>query len=694
MAFDPQEAIEFMRTVDSAESTNRSDAMSDLRFSYGDQWEDRYKKARDASNRPCHTINKVDAYIRQVTNAQRQQRPRIKVHPMDDLADKKIAEVMTGIMRHIEVNSDADQAYDTAFNFAVRMGWGYFRVVTDYMREDSFDQDIFLQQIENPFSVYFDSASTLPDGSDADKCLITDMISKSEFKRLYPGADISGFEARGSGDATLDWYNDDEIRIAEYFTVEREKQKLLMLSDKSVIWADQMPPVQLLMQAGLSVTGDRDSYRRIVEWRKINASEVLEEKRWSGRWIPVIPVYGDQVIVDNKRSRFGLVRGARDPQAMYNYWRTAMTESIAMATKAKWLIAEGQDEGHENEWNNANTSPVATMRYKMTDVDGREAPRPERIQPEPPPAGAMEAAIAISNDLQSVLGIFDPSMGKPSGPKSGTAIRAEQGQSEQSNFHYYDNLTRSIKHVGRIILDLVPKIYDKQRIMRIIGDDGKPDLVTINERQDQEGINRILNDVTIGNYDVVMEVGPGFASKRAEAAEAMMQMVQGNQDLMKIAGDLIFRNMDFPGADIIADRLAAANPFAQIDEKSDVPPQAQMMIKNLQQQLQQSQQQMQGMGLELKYKGDLEKYKQDEETKREHMRVTVKAHESETWAQEERDQFESVERTKLHDTLTRAITSQNVEEIKATAQLMLHHLDTKRLNETAEAQDKEIAAIQ
>ena len=689
MAFEPRDAVEFLREVGEAESTNRADGLADLRFSAGEQWPIEVQNSRTLESRPCLTINKIDAHIRQVTNAQRQQRPRIKVHPLDGSADPKIAEVITGLTRHIEVNSDSDQAYDTAFNHAARIGWGYWRVETDYVREDSFDQDIFVRQIENPFTVYFDPNSSLPDGSDAEKALITDLLTKGSFKRQFPGADTEGFKGESVGDGLVDWVTKDDIRIAEYFNVDYTKDRLVMLSDQSIVYASQLPDAESMARMGMQVVGDRDSYRRKVMWRKVTAFDVLEEKEWAGRWIPIIPTYGDTLILDGKKKRFGMVRYARDPQMAYNFWRTAMTESVAMAPKAKWLMAEGQDEGHENEWARANVSAYPVLRYKMTDVEGRDAGKPERLQPEPPPSGAMEAAMVIGQDLQAVLGQFDPSMGKPSGPKSGKAITAEQGQSELSNFHYYDNLVRSIKHTGRIFLDLIPKIYDSHRIMRIIGDDGKPDLVHINQPNPQaqdpqaqqdpnaQAIQQILNDVTVGTYDVVMEVGPSFNSKRSEAVEALTSLASSDPMLMQVAGDLIFRNMDFPGADVIADRLAASNPLAQIDEKSDIPPQAQMQIKQLQTELQKAQAQMQQMGQVLKDRSDLEQMKQTAETTREHMRTTVKAHDTETRAAAEIRREATEDETWRYDIDKKASTALTVEEVKGHIALLLARIDER-----------------
>jgi len=659
------DAIKFWQLVNDSDSTNRSEALQDIRFAAGDQWPVEIQNSRNLEARPCLTINKIDAYVRQVTNQQRMQRPRIKVHPVNNLADYKIAQVLEGITRHIEVNSNADTAYDTAFDYAVRMGWGYWRINTKYVSEDSFDQEIYIDAIDNPFTVYFDPNSVRPDGSDAERCLVTTLLSKTIFKEMYPDADDgANFTHRSTGDNAASWVTKEDIRIAEFFYVTREKAKLYLLSDGSSGFADSDRFLERVAAAGLTVVDTRESFRRAVKWCKMTALEILEEKTWDGKYIPIVPVYGAQVIVDDKRKKYGLVRFAKDPQRMYNFWRTSMTESIALAPKAKWLLAEGQDEGHENEWALANIKSSPVLRYKQKDIEGQPAPVPVRLQPEAPPAGIMDAASAINMDLQMVLGILDPNQ-LPSGNISGKALQGQQNQTDLSNFHFYDNLTRSIKHTGKILLDLIPKIYDTQRVMRIIGSDGQPDMTTINE---QTAVGEVLNDVTVGEYDVVMDTGPGFQSKRQQAVEAMMPLLTGNKELFDLAGDLVFRNMDFPGADVIADRLAARNPMAQIDEKSDIPPQVQMQLAQQQQQLQQMQQQLQAAQLEINNRGQIAKLKDDGETKRKLMDVTARAHNTETMAE-----------VKVNDQNTRAVTSQNKTELDAIVQMLLHNMDTNRL---------------
>lgn len=677
MPLDPKDAIEFMRLSAAAESTNRVEAIDDLRFRYGDQWPVTIQNSRNLQERPCLTINEVDAFCRQVENQQRQQRPRIKVHAVDNISDPKIAKVISGLMRHFEVNSNADHAYDTAFSFSVTCGWGYFRMRTDYCREDSFDQDIYIDPIENPFTVYFDPSSSLPDGSDAEKCLVTDLIRKTAFKRMYPGAQDSGFSQIAAGETMNTWVTQQEIRLAEYFYIDRVRKKLVMLSDKTVHWADQLPNAAQLEALNMQVVGERESYRSRVRWCKQTAAEILEEKEIPGKYIPVIPVYGNNVIIDGKRRKFGLTRFAKDPQRMVNFWQTSITESLALAPKAKWLMPVGQDEGYENEWAQANISPRPILHY-LPKVEGVDVPPPQRVAPEPPPPGYIQASMMASQNLSRVLGIYDPGMSQSRLHKSDKTINAEDQQTDQSNFQYYDNLTRSISHCGRIALGWIPKIFDTERVMRIIGDDGRPDMTTLNEKQmdDQGAIQQVLNDVTIGEYDIVMDTGPGYDSKRQEAVAIFTQMLGTplGEKIAQVADDIIVRNLDVPGADVIADRLAAANPLSQIDDKSEVPPQAQMMIKQLQDNLQKAQQMMQQMGMELKYRTGIEQMKQAGEDKRELMRQTTAAHNIETQSA-----------TRQHDVEARALTAQNVAEIDGMVKLMLAHIDTHQL-------EKEIAA--
>jgi len=666
------EAKEFLKFCNDADTMNRQEALEDLKFVNGDQWPVELQNSRNLESRPVLTINKLDTYCRQVTNQQRQQRPRIKVHATNTEADAKVAEVISGVVRHIEVNSNADHAYDNGFDYAVRMGWGFWRVNTKYVREDSFDQEIYIDPVDNPFTVYWDPNSIAPDGSDAERCLVTTMMPKNVFREQYPDCDYgTSFTQRGTGDSQSEWITKEDIRIAEYFYTVREKATLYHLSDGTMKFADGKDFFQRIELAGLTVIDERPSFKKTIKWKKMTAIEVIEERDWPGRYIPVVPVYGRHVVIGNKRQKFGMIRHAKDPQRMYNFWQTSLTESIALAPKAKWIMAEGQDEGHENEWAQANVKSTSYLRYKQRDIDGQPAPPPTRLQPEPPPAGVITAASVINDDLQAIMGIFDPNQ-IPTGNISGKALNGQQQQIDLTNFDYYDNLTRSISHTGKIILDLIPKIYDSQRVMRIIGDDGKPDLITLNERT---AVGEVMNDVTVGEYDVVMETGPGYNSKRQEAVDSMMQMLAADPTLMQTAGDLIFRNMDFPGADIIADRMATLNPLSQVDEKSPIPPQVQMQLAQSQQQMQQMGQQIQQLQMMIKQRQDIEQVKQDNETKRELMKQTAKAHDIEMSNETKRRDVDMKVMGKEQDTKLMTDTMIEIENIKGQFALLLAHID-------------------
>jgi len=668
------EAVNFWNLCNDADGTNRAEALNDIRFGAGEQWPVEIQKSRNLEVRPYLVINKIDAYIRQICNQQRMQTPGIRVHGMNNETSEDRAQIIENIIRHIEVNSNADVAYDTAFEYAVRMGWGYWRLSTRYVREDSYNQEIYIDPIINPFSVYFDPNSVLPDGSDSDRALITTVMRKKDLKAEHPNANVeANFTQTSTGDFTAAWITKEDIRVAEFYKKERKKETLYLLSNGKSTFADE-DFKERLKRYKLEIVDERESYRTRVKWRKQTAIEILEEKYIPGIYIPIFPVYGAQLIVGDRPLKYGLIRYAKDPQRMYNFWRTAMTESVALAPKPKWLLVEGQDEGHENEWSTANIKSDPVLRYKQTDIEGKPAPAPQRLQPEPPPAGIMEASAAISSDLQMVLGIMDPNQ-LPSGNISGKALQGQQNQIDISNYHFYSNFIRTRRHTAKVILNWLPEVYDTERVIRTISADGRPDLTTINQMNE---VGEILNDVTVGEYDIVIDPGPGFETKRQQAVEAMMPLLGANEKLFDIAGDLVFRNMDFAGADVIADRLAAANPLAQIDSKSKVPPEIQMKMAQADQTIKAMQQQLQMMQLEIKNRNQVAMIKEEGATKRKLMEVTAEAHNTETMAE-----------VKVNDQNTRAITSQNKSEIDGIVQLLLHHMDTNRLEKEIERRNLE-----
>jgi len=699
-----QEAIDFLHQADEAESENRRNGMEARRFRYGEQWPAEIQNSRKLEQRPCLVINKTDAFCLQVANQQRQQRPRIKVEPAGGGAKKKVADVIKGMIRHIENNGGGgDLAYDTGFDCSITEGWGYWRIMARYTRENAFEQELYLAPVDNPFSCYRDPDSTMPDGSDMERFLITDMIGKAIFKRDNPGEEAANFTEGGTGDLIPNWITKDQVRVAEYFKIRRKRGILIRMPDGSTEWKSDIPR-QFLAEIEASGAETRESYRSVVCWYKLTALSVIDRKELPGRYIPVIPMFGKVEVIDGKRKLSGLVKNAMDPQRQYNFWRTAMVESVALAPKAKWVIAEGQDEGHENEWATANTSATPTLRYvAVTDETGNSVlPPPQRIQPEGPPQGAMVMAETMSNDLTSVLGIVDPAM-RIGGNVSGKALNAERMQSDNSTFHFYDNMTRSMRFTGEQLLDLIPFYYaEPGRIVRIVSDDGRSSQETINQDNPTPGqetpgpVESVLNDVTVGEYDVVMDTGPGYNTKRQESLAVMGPMFERNEALMQVAGDIFFRNMDFEGSETIADRMAAANPLAQIDEKSEVPPGVQMKLKQQEQVIQQMKQAIEALEADKKYRLSAVQLKDEGDTKRALIQATANTHiedqENIAWARD----TDVNNATKRHDTEVRSQTALAVAEINQTGNLLKTKVDNehdlKRLDHESTENEKQLAA--
>lgn len=559
-----------------AEINVRTKALDDWEFSIGNQWPVNIQQQRDLEARPCLTINKLPASLRQVTNDARQNRPSIHIAPTDD-STKETAKILEGMVRQIQVASNADIAYDTACDGQTRGGFGYFRVITQYVDEKSFNQEILIKRIKNPFSVYFDPHAIEPDYSDAKWAFIVEDIAREQYKEDYPDSAAGDLDLSSIGDQAQAWMSEDTIRIAEYFKVVEEKQKIYQLAGGMVLNEDELKQYKAEFGENVPILAERETAIRKIKWYKISCTDILDEKDWAGKYIPIIPVLGEDVEFNGKRELVGMVRYAKDPQRMYNYWSSAQTEAIALAPKAPFIAAEGQTEGYEPLWDNANTKTFSTLVYKPTTIDGILVPAPQRMQAEPPIQAMIHATAQASEDMKATTGIYDASLGARSNETSGKAILARQREGDLSNFHYIDNLARAIRHCGVILVDLIPKIYDSARIVRITHMDGTEEMVKINqptEEKDADGLAKVY-DVTTGKYDVVVNIGPSYSTKRQEAAEGMITVTQAFPALWGIAGDLLVKNLDWPGADELAERIKIGLP-PQYQEKKDKDPQETM----------------------------------------------------------------------------------------------------------------------
>lgn len=581
------DAQEQFKLCEEAEAHNREPFLDDIKFAkLGEQWPDKVRKERERRGDPCLTINRQPAFIRQVVNDARQNKPSIKVHPADSNADPATAEIYNGLIRNIEVTSSADVAYDTGFDFAVSGGFGYWRVNTDYACDDSFDLDLVIERITNPLSVYGDYHSTAADSSDWNQCFVTEILSKSAFQRKYKGAEKVDWETTGYDKLKSPWMSEEGVQVAEWWTREKVKRPILALSDGTVVAAKTYEANKELFDAkGVTVLGSREASAHKVTQKVLTGAEVLETNEWAGKYIPIVPVYGDEVNIEGKRYFRSLIRDAKDAQRMFNYWRTASTHLVALAPRVPFIGKKGQFKSDAKKWATVNTANHPYIEY-----DGDNPPQRQPLD-SGRPAGALQEALNASDDMKSIIGIYDASLGAKSNETSGRAILARQREGDVSTFHFIDNLSRAIEHTGRILIDLIPTVYSGQRIIRTLGQDGTPSAVQLGKPDGVDPLPAGIYDLSRGKYDLTVETGPGYTTKREESAAQMMELIQAVPQAAPIIGDLLVKNLDWPGADEIADRLKTLLPAAlqgdggQANQMADQAAQLQQQNQDLQLQL-------------------------------------------------------------------------------------------------------------
>lgn len=580
--------------IEEFERDNRILWLEDHKFArLSEQWPESVKRQRELDDRPCLTINRLPSFIRQVTNATRQNKPAIRVHPVDDTSSQATAQILDGLIRNIEYTSSADVAYDTALDHAVTGGFGYFRINTAYADDDTFDQDIVIERIVNPLTVYGDDKSVMADSSDWNDAYITELYTKDEFLAKWKGAETASWQTDYQ-DMKDEWCSGDMVRVAERWLREEVPTTLLKLSDGMVMFKDKYLEIKPVLDSmGITVTGERPSRTMKVTQRIITGAEVLETNDWAGKYIPIVPVYGDELNIEGKRHFISLIRDAKDAQQMFNYWRTASTELVALAPKTPYIGPRGAFATDADKWATANV-----VSHPYIEYDGGVPPQRQPFAG--PPAGALQEALNASDDMKSIMGIYDAALGARSNETSGRAILARQSESDVSTFNFVDNLSRAIRHAGRILVDLIPKVYSGERVIRVIGEDESNEMVPINQPLPPEYIQKMqqkaqdqarevvqIYDLANGKYDVTVQAGPSYTTKRQESAEQMMNFLQAFPQATPMVGDLIAKNLDWPGADDIAKRL-----------KSMLPPHLQDDGQN--QQVMMLQQQMQQMDMQAK----------------------------------------------------------------------------------------------
>ncbi len=599
-----KEARERYLRATTAGAENRNRYLSAIRFVSGEQWDEATKRAREFNRRPCLTMDRLGTHINQIVNDQRQSKPAIKVHPVDDAADKDTAEIFNGVIRNIEHTSNAPMVYETAAWTQVAGGQGAWRVLTEYADENSFDQDLCLRRILDPTCVTWDPEAREQDASDGMFAFIETSYSKETFQRMYPDVDCDSWPTQIDNQG---WWSGDTVRCAEYYRVVMRPGQLLQLANGVVMdsasymeaTAQYLAPEQVPPE--LRVVARRQVEKREVQWFKIGGHSVIDSRIWPGRWIPLVRVVGNEMVVDGKTVYTGLTHRAMDPQKVYNYQASVVVEMLSLQKTAPWIGAKGQFEGVEQRWAQANVNNPAYLEYNPVTVGDQIAPPPQRQAAAMVPTGNVQAMQLAADDLQWVTGQHSASFGAKSNETSGRAIMARQREGDSATYHYLDNLSRSILHTGRILVDLIPKVYDTRRVLRVLGEDGTAELVMqdpdqqapMQRAQAQDGTVQRIYNLGVGRYDVAVAVGPSFGTRRQEAVEAMSTLLQGNPQLWQVVGDLFVRNQDWPGASEMAERLKKMVPpqYQGAIEGEEADPQAQ--VAQMQAAMQQAMQEMQ-----------------------------------------------------------------------------------------------------
>jgi hypothetical protein len=565
------------------EVANRRAALDDMKFvnEPGEQWEANMKKKR--GRRPCYEFNKLRITCKRVINDMRANRPMGKVRGVED-ADKDVADIYEGLIRNIWNNSDGDTVIDYAGEYQVSGGMGAWRVSTKYVAEDVFDQDIVMEALPNPFCLFADPAAKDPMKRDARDWLLTDKITKEAYEARWPKKDVVSWASSEFDDD--DWNEDeDTVRIVEYWYKEPYDKELWQLKNGKVV--DSTSDEAALIDKS-TIARKRTVTCNRIKMCIASSEAILEESEWAGSHFPFVMVYGEHIIIDGKVRWFGLPRFAKDPQRAYNVSRTAMIETVAQTPQAKWWATTKQSAGHADKWEQAVSENIPWLAFNP---DPASPGPPVRMGGADVPAALVQLSMIDSEDIKAVTGIFDASLGQAASEKSGRAIIARQQQGEIATFNYQDNMAKAIRRTWEILIDLVPKVYDTERELRILGSDGSEDYKKVNQVVQDPVTGKAIkvNDLAQGRYDVTVTVGPSFSTKRQEASETYLQLAQSSPEVMGVAGDLIFKAMDLPYSEDIAERLKAMlpPPIQQLlSQGKEVPPEAQAAMQQASQAMQ------------------------------------------------------------------------------------------------------------
>lgn len=599
-ADDLAEARERFKRGQKYQSQANQNWLNDYKFAEADaynmyQWPEEISSPRELADEPCLTVNKTRQHNLQIINDSKQNKPGIGVRPVGNGATFGAAQAISGLVRHIEYQSNAQTHYDTASEFQVKAGLGYLRLLTKYIDDESFNQDIFVEALPNPLAVCMDPEAKEKDKSDQNWCFIFENQAREEFERQNPRLKnepgLYGGQTALGEDEMDGWYSSNNVRKAEYYRVVEEEDELIMYFNDVSRSVDILPLSQIPSQIRKEVlaapdTRRRPLLRRKVEWIFIIGQKIMERKEWVGTIVPVVPVIGEETVIEGRLDRKGHTRAMLDPQRMYNYWSSTAVYYGALQTKIPWIAPAAAIEGYENYWNTANRINHAVLPYNAYDDAGQQLPPPTRTEPPVPAPVALAGMQVSSQEMMMVSGQYEAGMGAQGNERSAKAIDKRQRQGENATYHFIDNLAIAIRSIGKQILQIIPKIYDSPRVVQILAEDNAPLEVQIDPNakqafEEQKAENemqsvRILNP-TVGKYEVQIDVGPSFATKREEAFNAFTLILTQAPHLVPIIGDILFKAGDFPLADEAAVRLKRLVPKEALGMGPSQNEQAMMM---------------------------------------------------------------------------------------------------------------------
>jgi uncharacterized protein YgiM (DUF1202 family) len=669
----------------SAWATIYDKAKEDLHFLSDEpfaQWDEQEAYTRNQVGRPALQIDQLGQFVRQVVNDIRMNTPTIKVIPVGDGADIETSEMMQGRIRSIEYKSNADSAYDTASDFSVKSSIGFITVDHDYCDDGGFEQELKINRVINPFAILLDPDSIQADGSDAKWGFIFEQITRSEFENLYPDAALQGF----SDEKPRNDEKDDSIQIARYYTIEEESKKVGLLPDGRIEE----------IKDGVAYKITRTIKKSKVKCYKLSAKDILEETTFPGRYIPIVPVYGEEAWIDGERNIYSLIRRSKQAQYMYNLWKSLETELLLKQQQAPVQAAVGQMRDFEVDWKNPEKAMV--LYYHQTDVDGNPAPAPQRLQPPTIPTGVVNASQGAENDIRKTLGMYNAQVGKREGSISGIALEQLDRSGDVATYHFGDNLVRSITHVGKILVCALPEIEDTARVVQIIDKEEEPKSIGINGARTPEQERDYY--FTKGKHDVRVITGASYTTQRQEAARLYSETVKAMPDLMPIIGDLVFKYQDSPGAQAISERLKKTiDPkFLQDDKNQD--PMVTQLNSQLQQVTMEAQQTIQQLQSELKSKqAEMQLKQKDQQLKAqsEGLKIEVERAKLELEAKklelEQQKMYIDMQNTQRQQDLTNAPANQEatseqflLEEQELQQKAMMEQAEIEQRNSMLEAQ--------